>query len=88
VPDVFEGHAAQLVLAEVAGGDWFSARCAAARDQHLPAGGVRPGGTEAAGYAGDRLGVSVAGKIVDVIAEGAGRRCFRGGAVARGPETG
>jgi hypothetical protein len=44
-PDAFERDAARLVLAGVAGRDRPGAQGADARDQDVPAGGVRPGGT-------------------------------------------
>ena len=44
-PDVFETDAARLVLVEVVGRDRSGAQGADARDQDVPAGGVRPAGT-------------------------------------------
>src|SRR5215470_8637602 len=44
-PDAFERDAARLVLVEVVGRDWSGEQGADARDQHVPVGGVRPGGT-------------------------------------------
>jgi len=44
-PDVFERDAGRLVLAGVIGRDRPGAQGADARDQGVPAGGVRPGGT-------------------------------------------
>jgi hypothetical protein len=57
-PDLFERDAVQLVLVEVVGRDRPSAQGADARDQHVPVGGVRPGGTPVSepgqqGVAGD-----------------------------------
>jgi hypothetical protein len=44
-PDVFEKDAVQLVLAGVVGRDRSGAQGADARNQDVPTGGVRPGGT-------------------------------------------
>jgi hypothetical protein len=44
-PDVFEADAARLVPVEVVGRDRSGAQGADTRDQDVPVGGVRPGGT-------------------------------------------
>jgi hypothetical protein len=80
-PDVLEGDAALVpaeVVSEVAGGDRPGAQGAFARDQDVPAGGVRPGGAPVVepGQQGNRLRLRRAVTEAPVTATGGRPRAF------------